>query len=275
MTRIRIDDPQDARLDAYARLTDRQLKNKLDESQGRIVLESRMTIEVALQEGLYPLSLLTDQEHVDAQKDLIDRVGETVPTYVLSRQTLTQLIGFKLEKGPLAIIRRPPVPRVQDVLAHATCVAVLENLVDVANVGAIFRSAAALGVDAVILSPTCADPYNRRSVRVSVGTVFQLPWARVEKDAWPHKFLKDLGEQGFDREALALDPDACSLDDPALAAPEKRALFFGSEGFGLTPETLALVDRSVTIPMSHGVDSLNVAASSAVVFWQLCHKRSR
>ena len=275
MTTIRVADEADERLAPYARLTEHQLRNRLDESRGMLVCESRIAIEVALAEGVEPLSLLTDEGHLDAQRDLIARLAPDVPVYVLPRERLQRLIGFRLERGPLCAMRRPRTPPVEEVLEGARSVAVLEGLVDVSNVGAVFRSAAALDVDAVLVAPTCADPYVRRAVRVSMGTVFQVPWARVEKDAWPRATMALLRERGFTCCAMALEEGALALDDPSLAALDRVALLFGSEGTGLTRPVIEACDRTVIIPMSHGVDSLNVAASSAVAFWELCHKRAR
>lgn len=275
MTTIRVADEADERLAPYARLTEHQLRNRLDESRGMLVCESRIAIEVALAEGVEPLSLLTDESHLDAQRDLIARLAPDVPVYVLPRERLQRLIGFRLERGPLCAMRRPRTPPVEEVLEGARSVAVLEGLVDVSNVGAVFRSAAALDVDAVLVAPTCADPFVRRAVRVSMGTVFQVPWARVEKDAWPRATMTLLRERGFTCCAMALEEGALPLDDPSLAALDRVALLFGSEGTGLTRPVIEACDRTVIIPMSHGVDSLNVAASSAVAFWELCHKRAR
>lgn len=275
MTTIRVPDEADERLAPYARLTEHQLRNRLDESRGMLICESRIAIEVALDEGVEPLSLLTDEGHLEAQRDLIARLPEDVPVYVLPRERLQRLIGFRLERGPLCAMRRPQTPPVGEVLEGARSVAVLEGLVDVSNVGAAFRSAAALDVDAVLVAPTCADPYVRRAVRVSMGTVFQVPWARVEKDAWPRATMRALHERGFTCCAMALEEGALPLDDPSLAALDRVALLFGCEGTGLTRPAIEACDRTVVIPMSHGVDSLNVAASSAVAFWELCHKRAR
>ncbi len=275
MTTIRVADEADERLAPYARLTEHQLRNRLDESRGMLVCESRIAIEVALAEGVEPLSLLTDEGHLDAQRDLIARLAPDVPVYVLPRERLQLLIGFRLERGPLCAMRRPRTPPVEEVLEGARSVAVLEGLVDVSNVGAVFRSAAALDVDAVLVAPTCADPYVRRAVRVSMGTVFQVPWARVEKDAWPRATIALLRERGFTCCAMALEEGALALDDPSLAALDRVALLFGCEGTGLTRPVIEACNRTVVIPMSHGVDSLNVAASSAVAFWELCHKRVR
>lgn len=259
----------DERLDVFARLTEHQLKNSLDVERGVLVAESRLVVEVALRRGVRPRAFLVDERDLDASEDLLALAGDDVPAFVLPHEQMERLTGFRLTRGLLCAMERPRVLSVGEVLDDARHVAVVEDLVDVSNVGALFRSAAALGADAVILSPRCADPLCRRSVRVSMGTVFQVPWARADKDDWPRATFDLLRERGFSVLAMALEPDAMPIDDPSLLTTEKRALVFGSEGFGLSHEALDACDRSVIIPMSHGVDSLNVAASSAVAFWQL------
>lgn len=261
-----LDDP---RLDAFARLTEHQLRNRLEKDRGMLVAESRLVVEVALDSGVEPLAFLVDEKDVEACSDLLARAGGDVPAYVLPHSQVERLVGFRLTRGLLCAMRRPRERSVGEVVRDARRVAVVEDLVDVTNVGALFRSAAALGADAVVLSPRCADPLNRRAVRVSMGTVFRVPWARAEAGEWPTATLQTLRGLGFAVYAMALRPDAAPIDDPALLVPERRALVFGSEGPGLTRATLDACDRSVIIPMSNGVDSLNVAASSAVAFWQL------
>lgn len=261
-----LDDP---RLDAYARLTEHQLRSRLEPERAMLVAESRNVIDVALAQGLEPLSFLVDESHLASAADLFGRAPEDVPVFVLPQEQLERLCGFKVTRGLLACFRRPAEKRVAEVLAGARHVVVLEDLVDVTNVGALFRSAAALGADAVLLSPRCADPLCRRSVRVSMGTVFQVPWARVEAGAWPAACADELRARGFSLSALALADDALPIDDPGLDLGQKRALFFGCEGWGLTKAALAACDQALIIPMARGVDSLNVAASSAVAFWQL------
>lgn len=259
----------DERLDVFARLTEHQLKNSLDVERGVLVAESRLVVEVALRRGVRPRAFLVDERDLDASEDLLALAGDDVPAFVLPHEQMERLTGFRLTRGLLCAMERPRALSVGEVLDDARHVAVVEDLVDVSNVGALFRSAAALGADAVILSPCCADPLCRRSVRVSMGTVFQVPWARADKDDWPHATFDLLRERDFSVLAMALEPDAMPIDDPSLLSVERRALVFGSEGFGLSHEALDACDRSVIIPMSHGVDSLNVAASSAVAFWQL------
>ncbi|MCR8907531.1 RNA methyltransferase [Thermophilibacter sp. ET337] len=261
-----LDDP---RLDAYARLTDHQLRARLEGASGVLVAETRLVVEVALDAGVRPLSFLVDERHLEAHADVLARAGDEVPAFVLPHGQMERLTGYNVTRGLLCAMERPAPRSVAEVVAGARRVAIVEDLVDVSNVGALFRSASALGADAVVVSPRCADPYVRRAVRTSMGTVFTVPWARAEEGRWPRGTLDALRAEGFACYAMALVEGAVPLDDPSLLAAERRALVFGNEGSGLAPETLAACDRSVIIPMSHGVDSLNVAASSAVAFWQL------
>lgn len=266
---VRIESADDPRLDTYVRLTDHQLRNKLEPEKGVLIAESRLVVEVALDAGLAPLSFLVDDARLESCADLIERAG--CVAYVLPHDQMERLTGFNVNRGLLCAMRRPRPQAVEQVLLGARHVAVLEDLVDVTNVGAVFRSAAALGADAVLLSPRCADPLGRRAVRVSMGTVFQVPWTRVEAGAWPAACADELRARGFSLSALALTDDALPIDAPDLGARlgEKRALLFGCEGWGLTKAALAACDQALIIPMARGVDSLNVAASSAVAFWQL------
>lgn len=273
MTTLRIESLDDPRLDAYARLTDHQLRNQLEPERGIVIVESRTAVEVALDAGLEPLSLLVDETRREHNLDLVGRMGDETPVLVLAHDEMARLTGYNVTRGLLCAMRRPQPREIPDVLEGACNVAVLEGLVDVTNVGAVFRSAAALDADAVILSPRCADPLCRRAVRVSMGTVFQVPWARAGEGNWPCGMVDDLHGRGFSCLALALDDEAVPIDSPQLAERGRRALFFGSEGYGLSAETLAACDRKVIIPMSNGVDSLNVAASSAVAFWELFSRR--
>lgn len=267
-----IDDPQ---LDAYARLTEAQLRSRLEPEKGIFIAESSKVIERALDGGMQPLSFLMDQKWIEPLRPLVERAsaeqGVDLPVYVLPHDELKKLTGFELTRGALAAFRRPPLPAVEDVLAGARRVAVLEDITNFTNVGAIFRSAAALGMDAVLVTPTCCDPLYRRCVRVSMGTVFQVPWTRIgtTKEDWPGAGLELLHRLGFKAAALALSHDSVTLDDPQLKAEEKLALVLGTEGDGLAAETIAQCDYTVLIPMQHGVDSLNVAAASAVAFWEL------
>ena len=266
---VRLESLDDPRLDAYARLTEHQLRSRLEPERAMLVAESRNVIDVALAQGLEPLSFLVDESHLASAADLFARAPEEVPVFVLPQEQLERLCGFKVTRGLLACFRRPDERGVAEVLDGARNVVVLEDLVDVTNVGALFRSAAALGADAVLLSPRCADPLCRRAVRVSMGTVFQVPWARVEAGAWPAACADELRARGFSLSALALADDALPIDDPGLDLGQRRALLFGCEGWGLTKVALAACDQALIIPMAHGVDSLNVAVSSAVAFWQL------
>ena len=270
---VRIGSADDPKLDAYVRLTDRQLRNRLEPEKGVLIAESRLVVEVALDAGLEPLSFLVDDARLESCSDLIERAG--CVAYVLPHDQMERLTGFNVNRGLLCAMRRPHPRTVEQALLGARHVAVLEDLVDVTNVGAVFRSAAALGADAVLLSPRCADPLGRRAVRVSMGTVFQVPWARVDAKSWPVEIVADLRERGFECLSMALEDGAVPIDDPSLVSAEKIALFFGCEGYGLTRATLDAVGRSVIIPMSNGVDSLNVAASSAVAFWELYARRRR
>ena len=228
-------------------------------------------ISHALDAGYEPVSLLMERRQIDGPaRDILARCGEA-PVYTAGRDLLAQLTGYPLTRGVLCAMRRPPLPGVEALCARASRVAVLEGIVDPTNVGAIFRSAAALHVDAVLVTPTCCDPLSRRAVRVSMGTLFQIPWTFLGTDAsqWPQPGLERLKELGFQTAAMALDSTALSIEDPQLRAAEKLAILLGTEGDGLAPRTIAQCDFTVCIPMARGVDSLNVAAASAVAFWEL------
>ena len=281
---VRVDTLDDPRLDAYARLTDVQLRSRLEPEKGLFIAESGNVIERALEAGMQPLSLLREEKWLDALRPLIERAAAAnpdAPVFVAPRAELAKLTGFELTRGALAAFRRPALPSVADVVRDARRIAVLENVTNHTNVGAIFRSAAALGMDAVLVTPSCYDPLYRRAVRVSMGTVFQIPWTRIGEDgectdprkatsgAWAAAGIPLLRELGFATAAFALSDDSVSLDDPRLAAEERLALVFGTEGDGLSPVTISGCDYTVRIPMQHGVDSLNVAAASAVAFWAL------
>ena len=227
-------------------------------------------IERALDAGCIPLSFLAEKKHVETEaKELIARCGE-VPVYVAEFDVLTQITGYKLTRGMLCAMRRPPLRTPAEVCTGARRIAILENVVNPTNVGAIFRSAAALNMDAVLLTPDCSDPLYRRAIRVSMGTVFQIPWAFLDEQMlWPEDGIAFLREQGFKSVAMALRNDTVNIDDPVLQKEEKLAIILGTEGEGLLTETIDGCDYTVKIPMSHGVDSLNVAAASAVAFWEL------
>ena len=260
---ISIPDFQAPELDCYARQTENQLLNREHPEQGLFIAESPMVIQRALDAGCIPVSCLVEDKQVQGQSALLSRLGD-VPVYTAGYDLLSQLTGFPLTRGMLCAMRRPPLPDPAAICAGARRVAVLENVMNPTNVGAIFRSAAALNMDAVLLTPACSNPLYRRAIRVSMGTVFQVPWSFVDA-GW----LPWLKSQGFRTAAMALTDDSVSLRDPRLGSEARLAIVLGTEGDGLAPCTIAGCDYTVKIPMSHGVDSLNVAAASAVAFWQL------
>lgn len=268
---IEITDLSRPELDVFCRLTEAQLRNRLEPEKGVFIAESPTVIGLALDAGYEPLALLTERKFIEGKAaGIIARCGE-IPLYTGEREVLARLTGYELTRGVLCAMRRPRPKDFREACAGTRRVAVLENVVDSTNVGAIIRSAAALGIDAVLLTPSCCDPLNRRAVRVSMGTVFQIPWAYIgEQPAdWPSPGLDWLSELGFKTAAMALREDSVSIDDEGLAAEPKLAIVLGTEGTGLTTRTIADCDYTVRIPMQHGVDSLNVAAASAVAFWQL------
>ena len=268
---ITISDFSDPRLDLFARLTEGQLRRRQESEQGIFIAESPKVIERALNGGYTPVALLMEQKHIEGDgAPIIARCPE-VPVYTASRQVLEALTGFALTRGVLCAMERRTLPTVEELLQNARRVAVLEGIVDPTNVGAIFRSAAALNMDAVLVTPTCCDPLYRRAVRVSMGTVFQVPWTKIGDDhtQWPHPGLERLQALGFKTAAMALREDSVSIDDAGLLSEDKLAIVLGTEGDGLANDTIANCDYTVKIPMSHEVDSLNVAAASAVAFWQL------
>ena len=268
---IEITDFTAPELDVYARLTEAQLLNREEPAKGMFIAESPKVIERALDAGCQPVSLLMERKHIDGQaKEVIERCGD-IPVYTSNLDILTKLTGFQLTRGVLCAMRRPQLPTVEETLKDARRIVILENVMNPTNVGAIFRSAAALGMDAVLLTPGCSNPLYRRAARVSMGTVFQIPWTFIgsEMADWPGPGMEKLRQLGFKTAAMALRSDSISIDDPALLAEEKLAVVLGSEGDGLTNDTIADCDYTVLIPMYHGVDSLNVAAASAVAFWQL------
>ena len=265
---IEITDFLDPELDVYARLTEAQLLNRFEPKKGMFIAESPKVIDRALDAGCIPVSLLMQREHIEGQaKDIIARCGD-VPVYTSDFDILTKLTGFQLTRGVLCAMYRPPLRTMEEVCANAKRIAVLEDIMNPTNLGAIFRSAAALNMDAVLLTPGCTDPLYRRCVRVSMGTVFQIPWAHITAQ-WPEPGVSKLREMGFKTAAMALSDNSVSIDDPDLMKEEKLAIILGTEGDGLAETTIADCDYTVKIPMSHGVDSLNVAAASAVAFWQL------
>ena len=254
-------------LDVYARLTQAQLRNRLEPEKGLFIAESPKVIGTALDTGLEPVSFLMEQRHITGDAASLLARFPDVPVYTASRELLSSLTGYTLTRGVLCAMRRPAPKSPTEVIAGAKRIAVLEGVVDATNIGAIFRSAAALGMDAVLLSPTCCDPLTRRAVRVSMGTVFQLPWATF--DTWPAGGMEILRGAGFATCAMALRDDSLALGDEWLNSIPKLAIVLGAEGDGLANGTIAACDYTVRIPMAHGVDSLNVAAASAVAFWEL------
>lgn len=271
---IEIQDFEAPELDVYARLTEAQLLNRQDPQNAMFIAESPVVIERALDAGCVPVSMLLEKKHIEtAAKHVIERCGD-IPVYTSSIEVLERLTGYKLTRGVLCAMRRPKQPEADSLCKASSRIAVLENVMNPTNVGAIFRSAAALGMDAVLLTPACSDPLYRRSVRVSMGTVFQVPWAYIGEKAedWPEKGLETLRRWGYKTAAMALREDAIRIDSPQLAAEEKLAVILGTEGDGLAENTIAACDYTVRIPMYHNVDSLNVAAASAVAFWELRHK---
>ena len=268
---IEITDFTAPELDVYARLTEAQLLNREEPAKGMFIAESPKVIDRALDAGCVPVSLLMEHKHIDSQaKDVIARCGD-IPVYTSNLDILTKLTGFQLTRGVLCAMRRPQLPGVEEVLKDARRIVILENVMNPTNVGAIFRSAAALGMDAVLLTPGCSNPLYRRAARVSMGTVFQIPWTFIgsEMADWPDAGMEKLRQLGFKTAAMALRDDSVSIDDPKLLSEDKLAIILGSEGDGLTNDTIADCDYTVRIPMYHDVDSLNVAAASAVAFWQL------
>ena len=271
---IEIRDFNAPELDVYARLTEAQLLNKDKLSEGLFIAESPKVIERALDAGYEPVSFLAEECHIHGEAaDVIARCGN-IPVYTAPFDELTQLTGYKLTRGMLCAMRRTMLPTVEEICSNAKRIAVLESVMNPTNVGAIFRSAAALNMDAVLLTPGCSNPLYRRAARVSMGTVFQVPWTFIgsEPAEWPDPGMSRLCSMGFKTAAMALSDDSVSIDDPALMAEEKLAIILGTEGDGLSGRTIADCDYTVKIPMSHGVDSLNVAAASAVAFWQLGNK---
>ena len=268
---IEITDFEAPELDVYARLNENQLLNRHEPEKGLFIAESPKVIERALDAGCVPVSLLLERKHIEGQaRDIVARCGD-IPVYTSEFEVLTRLTGFKLTRGVLCAMRRPPLPCVEDVCNGARRIAILENVMNPTNIGAIFRSAAALNIDAILLTPASSNPLYRRAIRVSMGTVFQIPWTYLgsENEEWPRTSVRFLQKLGFKTAAMALNDNSIPIDDPRLKAEEKLAVFLGTEGDGLASSTIADCDYTVRIPMSHGVDSLNVAAASAVAFWEL------
>lgn len=258
-------------LSPYVGLTHAQLRSRRDPQQGILIAESIHVISSALAAGCQPLSLLMEQRQLNTlPQGFLDRFGD-LPIYTAPREVLAQLTGYALTRGILCAMRRPALPSALELCRTARRLAVLEHITDSTNVGAIFRSAAALGMDGVLVTPSCCDPFYRRSLRVSMGTVFQIPWAWTGEDSsqWPQPGLSQLKSLGFQTVAMALNHRSIPIDHPALVQADKLAIILGSEGNGLSEQTIAACDYVAQIPMCHGVDSLNVAAAGAVIFWQL------
>lgn len=280
---IHLDSIDDERVAAYVNLTEIQLRNRLEPSKGLFIAESPKVIDRALAAGREPISLLVEESWIDGMGGMFDviekRWGDDIPVYVASPEQLKRLTGYRLHRGALAAMKRWSLPSVEEVCRGARRVAVMENIVDHTNVGALMRSAAALDVDAVLVTPSCGDPLYRRAARVSMGTVFQVPWTRIggdDKHYWPFTGMRELHDLGFTTVAMALEEDSISLAELVRRLNnaetesdhiDKLALIFGTEGDGLSHRTISRADLTVKIPMSHGVDSLNVAASSAVAFY--------
>ena len=271
---IKIEDFSDPRLDLFVRLTGAQLRSKLEPEKGVFIAESPTVIEVALDSGCEPIALLTDERLINGSVEkIIDRCAG-VPIYSATKDVLEQLTGFALTRGALCAMRRPEPPKLSDVLKNARTVAVLENIADSTNIGAVFRSAAALGVDAVLVTPDCCDPLCRRAVRVSMGTIFRVPWTVIgESQAdWRARGIALLHENGFKTAAMALTHNSVNIDDEELMREDKIAVILGTEGTGLAKSTIENSDYTVMIPMANEVDSLNVAAAGVIAFWQLTRR---
>ena len=266
-TIIPITDFSAPELDIYARLNETQLFRYYEPEPGLFIAESPKVIERALNAGYEPVSFLVEKKHIEGEaKDVLARCSG-IPVYTAESDILTQLTGFQLTRGALCAMRRRALPSLTEICSGARRIAILEQVMNPTNIGAIFRSAAALNMDAVILTPGCSDPLYRRASRVSMGTVFQIPWTVA--DNWPQPVMSQLKQLGFKTAAMALSDNSVSIDDTRLLAEEKLAIILGTEGDGLAETTIADCDYTVKIPMTHGVDSLNVAAASAVAFWQL------
>lgn len=264
MNVIEISSVTDPRVAAFSSLTEAQLRSRLNPEKALFIAESPKVINVALDKGYIPEAILCERKHIDGDAgSLLARCPGNMPVYTGSRTVLESLTGYKLTRGVLAAMRRPAEPSVEDVCCKARRIAVIDSVVDTTNIGSIFRSAAALGIDAVLLTPTSCDPLNRRAVRVSMGSVFLVPWT------WLSGGLEELANLGFKTVAMALKNDSIAIDDPALCAQPRLAIVLGTEGDGLANEVIAQTDYVARIPMAHGVDSLNVGAAAAIAFWQL------
>ena len=285
MAQIKLESLTDARLRVFSAMTDAELRDPKQlvglrlatgeriSDEGLFVAESKNVIDRAMDAGLAPFALLTEERWAQPSAQLFRRIEEAAPStplFIGSREQVRELTGYERTRGPLAAFHRPQMPSVSELLEGATRIAVLEDITNFTNVGAIFRSAAALGMDAILVTPGCHDPLYRRASRVSMGTVFQVPWTRIGKERdWATEGVPMLNSLGFTVAALALEEDSVALQDPRVSGAQKLALVLGTEGDGLAHSTIAACDHTVKIPMAHGVDSLNVAAASAVAFWQV------
>lgn len=268
---IQVTDLNQAGPDIFANLTERELRNAYEKQGGFFIAESPKVIERALNAGYEPISMLMEEKHITGDAAFLIQRCPNLPVYTAPRSVLEQLTGYKLTRGVLCALKRKEPDSLEQAIAGAHRVAVLENIADASNVGAIFRSAAALGIDAVLITPQCADPLNRRCLRVSMGNVFMTKWARIGTEAsdWPEKGMSELNRLGFKTLSMALRNNSVDINDSALLAQEKLAILLGTEGDGLLPQTIDSSDYVVKIPMRPGVDSLNVAAAAAVIFWEL------
>ena len=268
---IDVDDINIPELSIYTHLTDARLRKAYEYEHGIFIAESQTVIEVALDSGCKPISLFTDRRYINERASkIIERCGD-ITVYAADKKLMSQLTGYELTRGMLCAMQRPAPKSVEELCSGAKRIAVLENIADVSNAGAIIRSAAALGIDAVLITPSCCDPLCRRAIRVSMGTVFLIPWGYIGEDEhwWQTKGPAYLNSLGFRTAAMALDDNSVSVDDPVLKSEEKLAIILGSEGYGLSRTTIENCDYTVKIPMYHGVDSLNVGAAAAVAFWEL------
>lgn len=274
---IEINDIDSKELDVYVRLTGRQLRADIESERGIFIAESPTVIEVALNAGCEPISLLTDKRLINNDvRHIIERL-DGIPIYTAERELLEKITGFALTRGALCAMKRPEPKSIDSILENAERIAVLESVADSTNIGAIFRSAAALGIDAVLVTPTSCDPLCRRAVRTSMGTVFQIPWSYIGRtgDEWLECGVAMLKKNGFTTVAMALTDNSVGIDDGRLSSAKKLAIILGSEGDGLSERTISECDFTAKIPMSHGVDSLNVACAGAVAFWQLAAKKKK
>ena len=267
MAIVEITSLHDEGIQVFSTLTEAQLRMTLEHEKGLFIAESPKVIRVALDAGWQPVALLCERKHIEGDaRDIIERLHSDVPVYTGSRELLTQLTGYTLTRGVLCAMRRKPLPTVDSVICGARRIVVIQAVTDTTNIGAIFRSAAALGIDAVVLTRDTCDPLNRRAVRVSMGSVFLVPWTWIDD-------INTLRDKGFKTVAMALTDDSISLDDPRLRQEPRLAIIMGTEGDGLPKHTIQQADYTVRIPMAHGVDSLNVAAAAAVAFWELRSKK--